>query len=247
MAKKKHKDWFNGDCALRIGQSIESVWPEFDTRGYSRIVARSVGNLELKDRVLLMATELRERLPEDYDETADILLESLGPTLPGETGMFTEGYWLMPIARLVEEFGLEDFDTSMKLCEAITQRHTAEYAMRPYIEQNTKKSIKYLRRWSKAKNLHVRRLASECARPRLPWARKLNVFIEEPQTVIDLVTPMRTDPSLYVRKSVANLINDVSKDHPALVKNLVKEWRKDKNDFTDWVIKHGTRSLTRQT
>jgi 3-methyladenine DNA glycosylase AlkC len=243
---KKHKDWFDRDCATLLGEAIEANYPSFDTSGYSREVEAGVSELELKDRVLFMATGLRKRLPEDYAEAAAILTASLGEPLPGETGMFTEGYWLMPVARLVEEFGREHFDISMALCAEITQRHTSEYAVRPYIEAAPERALATLSQWVQSPDLHIRRLASEGVRPRLPWAKRLQIFIEDPEPILELVAPLRADPSLYVRKSVANLLNDVSKDHPERIKSLAEEWTQDKNVKTDWIVKHGTRTLRKK-
>ena len=243
---KKHKDWFDRDCAIRLGEAIKANYAAFDNEGYANEVDDGVGNLELKDRVLLMATGMRNRLPKDYLETTAILKASLGPPLESETGMFTEGYWLMPVARLVEEFGRDHFDASMDLCTEITCRHTSEYAVRPYIEAEPERSLSTLKEWVESPDLHIRRLASEGVRPRLPWAKRLQIFIDNPKPIIELVTPLRADPSLYVRKSVANLINDVSKDHPELIKTLAKEWKQDNIPKTDWIVKHGTRTLTKK-
>lgn len=240
---KKLKEWFDRDCAIRLGEAIQPNFQSFDLEGYANEVEQSVDPLELKDRVFVMAKGLRERLPEDYDAAAEILLASLGPPLEGETGMFTEGYWLMPVARLVEEFGHDHFDTSMKLCAEITRRHTSEYAVRPYINADPGRALLILREWVQSPDLHIRRLASEGARPRLPWAKRLDVFIDDPEPILDLVSDLRADPSRYVQKSVANLINDVSKDHPARIEALAERWSKDKHKITDWIIRHGTRTL----
>ena len=243
---KKLKDWFDRDCAIRIGHAVKANFKSFDVIAYANEVAEGVQNFELKDRVLLMAEGLRNRLPKNYEKAAGILSKSLGPPLAGEVGMFTEGYWLMPVARLVEEFGRNDFDTSMNLCEEITRRHTSEYAVRPYIESDPKRAFQFLRRWVRSPDLHLRRLASEGVRPRLPWAKRLQVSIDDPERAIKLVTPLRADPSLYVRKSVANLINDISKDHPQLVKSLATQWLREQSDATEWIIRHGTRTLRKK-
>ena len=125
---KKLKEWFDGDCAALLGRAIAAQYATFDVEDYVSAVSSGVVNLELKDRVALMSDALRARLPNDYGETAAILHASLGPPLAGETGMFNTGYWLMPVARLVEDHGLDHPEVSLDLCEAITQRHTAEYA-----------------------------------------------------------------------------------------------------------------------
>ena len=246
MAQRKLKGWFDRDCALRLGSAIHANFPAFDTGDYANEVARGVGALELKDRVLLMANGLRARLPEGFPEAAEVLAASLGPPLGGETGMFTEGYWLMPVARFVEEFGHDHFDEALALAAQITRRHTSEYAVRPYIEAQPKRALSVLAEWVGSDDLHIRRLASEGVRPRLPWARRMKTFVDDPEPILKLVAPLRADLSKYVRTSVANLINDVSKDHPDRIVALAKEWSAEKNLRTDWIIRHGTRNLRKQ-
>lgn len=243
---KKHKDWFDRDCAMRLGQAIAQNYAAFDVSAYANMVEAGVSELELKDRVLLMARGLKQQLPDDYERAADTLGASLGPPLEGETGMFTEGYWLMPVARFVEEHGLNHFEKSMQLCAEVTRRHTSEYAIRPYIAAEPDRAMTTLNKWVKSSDPHIRRLASEGARPRLPWAKRLDVFVEQPEKVLELISTLKADPSLYVRKSVANLINDVSKDHPARITQLADQWSRDDNKLTNWIIHHGTRTLRKR-
>ena len=242
--RKKHKDWFDRECAARLGEAVRANQADFDVESYADEVDAGVCDLELKDRVLLMAKGLRKRLPDGYAKASAILKASLGPPLDGETGMFTEGYWLMPVARFVEEYGLEDWSASMDLCEAVTQRHTAEFAVRPFLEAEPDRTLERMRQWTGSESAHIRRLASEGARPRLPWAKRLEMFIEDPEPILELVEPLKADPSPYVRKSVANLINDVSKDHADRVHDLVERWTKESDDpATEWIVRHGTRTL----
>ena len=152
----------------------------------------------------------------------------------------------MPVVRLVEDHGTDELHTSLDLCEAITQRHTAEYAIRPYLELGPSKTLTRIHKWVRHPNSHVRRLASEGVRPRLPWARRLNAFIENPESTIAVAHALRSGPSHYVRKSVANLINDISKDHTALVIELVERWQEDASQVTEWIICHGTRTLRKR-
>jgi len=226
-----------------LGSALEANFSKFETQTFAQEMALGVKDLELKDRVLFMANGLKRHLPDDYEKSAQIIFASLGEPLDGETGMFTEGYWLMPLARFVEEHGLDHFNLSMQLCEEITKRHTSEYAVRPYIESDPHRALKIMTDWTMSPDLHIRRLASEGVRPRLPWAKRLDVFVQQPQPILELIEPLRADPSRYVRMSVANLINDVSKDHPHLVEQLAKRWSKDENKLTNWIINHGTRTL----
>lgn len=240
---KKLKDWFDRDCAARLGRAIAAHHGSFEVDAYAAEIDRGIAGLELKERVRLMSDALRARLPLDYKQAAQILKASLGPPLDGETGMFTTGYWLMPVAQIVEDHGTNDPDVSLDLCEAITQRNTAEYAVRPYLEQHTAKTLDHVHTWTKHQNSHVRRLASEGVRPRLPWARHLEAFIADPSPALEVAERLRADPSPYVRKSVANLINDVSKDHPETIVDLVTRWQNGALKETQWIIRHGTRTL----
>ncbi|HAT86921.1 MAG TPA: 3-methyladenine DNA glycosylase [Rhizobiales bacterium] len=240
---KKLKYWFDRDCAFKIATAIKPHFEALNIEEYADMVEKGIDGLELKDRVFVMAQALRVHMPRDYKKTSQILHKSLGPTLETEEGMFSKGYWLMPVARLVEEFGTDYFDISMDLCAEITKRNTSEYAVRPYIELDPEKALDFMKNWAGSENAHVRRLAVEGGRPRLPWAKRLPIFIEDPEPMLDLVEPLKTDPSRYVRKSVANLINDVSKDHPERIGELVKDWSTIDHPYTQWILKHGTRTL----
>lgn len=243
---KKLKDWFDRDCAILLGRAIKANHKTFDIDCYAAEVDRGIWPLELKDRVGLMSNALRTRLPEDYKDAATIIAASLGPPLEREAGMFTTGYWLMPVARLVEDHGTNELDTSLDLCEAITQRHTAEYSIRPYLELYPNETLNRMHQWVRHPNSHVRRLASEGVRPRLPWARRLNDFIQDPEPAVAIAHALRSDPSPYVCKSVANLINDISKDHASIIVELVGRWQNDASQDTKWIIRHGTRTLRKR-
>lgn len=243
MAARKLKDWFDHDAGLRLGEAIAAVDSKFDATEYAEAVEKAVPDKELKARVFAMAELLRQRLPDDFAHASAILENALGPELESETGMFTEGYWLMPVARFVEEFGHDDWEASMRLCEAVTKRHTGEYAIRPFLAAEADRTLARMTEWSASPNSHVRRLASEGARPRLPWAKRLNDFMTNPEPILVLVEPLRADPSAYVRKSVANVLNDVSKDHPERIVSLCDRWSAEGRSQTRWIVRHGLRSL----
>ena len=240
----EHKFQFGTEAATILSQDIVKSHPEFDAQGYVDEVTREVEGLELKDRVMRMTTALRTRLPSEYSAAVQVLVDSLGPEIQGQDGMFTEGWYLMPVARFVEEYGLEHPEISMAALNEITRRHTAEYAVRPYIEQHFEYSMEVLREWVKSDNHHVRRLVSEGTRPRLPWATKLKCFIESP--ALELLQPLQNDESLFVRKSVANHLNDISKDHPDLVIETSEKWLRDSpTENTHWIVNRGLRTLAK--
>ena len=119
------------------------------------------------------------------------MLKILGPENENETGMFKEYYWLMPVALFVEKYGLDDFDTSINAISEITKRNTGEYAIRPFIRKYPKETLKIMKKWSKDKNVHLRRLASEGCRPRLPWSQKLDEFIDDPGPILPILENLK--------------------------------------------------------
>ena len=128
----------------------------------------------------------------------------------------------------------------------LTQRFTAEFSIRHYIIQHREKTLQQLRLWARDPSEHVRRLVSEGSRPLLPWAKRLDCFRLDPEPVIELLEMLKDDPSLYVRRSVANNLNDISKDHPQRVNELCKSWLVDANAERKWLVKHALRTLIKK-
>jgi 3-methyladenine DNA glycosylase AlkC len=218
------KNYFGGELAVRLADLIKPFYPDFPASNFVSAVEKNVGPLELKARVQLIAEELHRTLPIGYPEQVEILLKILGPENESERGMFTEGYFLMPVAYFVEVYGLEHFQLSMDALYEITKRHTAEYAIRPYLHCYPEKCVETLKTWSYDPNFHVRRLVSEGTRPRLPWAKKINVLGGDPLCNLALLEPLLDDGSGYVRRSVANHLNDLTKDY----KWVTIKWLEDK-------------------
>jgi 3-methyladenine DNA glycosylase AlkC len=238
---------FGMPLAEKLGDSVRSVYPAFPLRAFLTSVAERVEPLELKGRVALIAQCLRGSLPDDYREALSILLLILGPELTDEEGMFNHGYHLMPVARFVEVFGIDHFNESMQAMREITKRHTAEYAIRPYLNRYPDRVLAMLRKWTRDKNQNVRRLVSEGTRTRLPWAQQLQIFVEDPRPVIELLDLLKDDSSRFVQKSVANNLNDIGKDHPELAVDVARGWQKaSPTENTQWIIKHGLRGLTQR-
>jgi len=247
MAYKKLKYWFDKELAKLLADKIVEISPNFDKKNFTKSIDKKVETLELKDRVEAIADELHNQLGKNYEEGLNILLQILGPENEEETGMFTNYYWIMPIAKYVEKYGFEHYDLSMKAIEEITKRNTGEYTIRPYIEKAPKKTLKRIQKWSKHKNKHVRRLASEGVRPRLPWAKKLDLFIEDPKPILPILNNLKDDSSKYVQKSVANCINDLLKDNHEIGKQLIEQWNtKNISKERKWIIKHALRNLLKK-
>ncbi|MFE1147418.1 DNA alkylation repair protein [Streptomyces albidoflavus] len=241
---KRH---FNGEAARLIGGKIRALHPAFDVEAYATEVEQRIPGKELKDRVLVLAEGLRTRLPGGYPDAVPLLLGTLGDELAEGEGMFNTSWYLMPVARFVEEYGLDHPELSLDAIEAITRCHTGEYAIRPYIEQHHPRTMKRVAEWALSPSHNVRRLASEGVRPRLPWARTLDIFVQDPAPVLAILEPLRSDPSEYVRKSVANNLNDIAKDHPETALATALRWLEESpTPETEWTVKHGLRTLVKK-
>jgi 3-methyladenine DNA glycosylase AlkC len=235
--------------AQRWAERITAVWPTgvgtptFNTPSFLNQIVTDLDTLELKQRSALMATALRDHLPDDYAEAITILQQTFPPELSGVDGEFSFGFDMMPIAHFVEIYGLDDFEVSIEAMKAITKRFSAEFAIRPFLTRYPQRTLTVLHEWAKDDNVHVRRLVSEGSRPRLPWAGRLYQFIEDPSPVLPLLAQLKDDESLYVRRSVANHLNDIAKDHPELVIATLREWQKDGDEHIGWIIRHALRTL----
>ncbi|MEL7121532.1 MAG: DNA alkylation repair protein [Bacteroidota bacterium] len=244
MAYKQLKLWFDGALAQLLSDKIKAVNPQFKDTGFTSFIDEQVQDLELKARVELIADELYERLGSNYPNCINTLLQILGPENEAETGMFKIYYWVMPIAKIVEKYGLNEYELSIKAIEEITKRNTGEYTIRPFLTKETNRTLEVMLKWATDSNKHVRRLASEGVRPRLPWASKLEMFITDPSPIFPILDQLKDDPSKYVQKSVANCINDVLKDNLEAGKELIEGWTQTKvGKERKWIIKHALRNL----
>lgn len=239
---KKLKYYFDEELGMMLAKKIKSHYSKFQSKAFINEIKLSVGNLELKQRIEIISDGLFHHLPSDFCKALDILDKILGPENPKETGMFTEGYWLMPIAFYVEKYGLENYEASMQFIEEVTKRNTGEYAIRPFLLARPEKTIEIAKKWTKNKNSHVRRLASEGLRPRLPWAKKITIFSQDPSPVFLVLENMKSDSSAYVRKSVANNLADFLKENYEETILLIEKWKSNASHETQWIIKHALRN-----
>ncbi len=233
------KDRYNKKFFSDLGQGLNEVIKNYDHDSFIKTIQKNPWKkMELKDRMKRIADSLAQILPVEYPK-AILVFEKICEKL-----RVHESYGLefMFLPEFIEANGLEHFEESMKAMEKITSLTSCEFAIRPFIIKYPKKSIKRLIKWSKHKDLHVRRLASEGSRPRLPWAIALPDFKKNPQDILPILENLKNDPSEYVRRSVANNLNDISKDNPDLFIKTVKPWL-GKNKEVDAVVKHGSRTL----
>ncbi|KPU56188.1 DNA alkylation repair protein [Bacillus wiedmannii] len=234
---------FNEELAEIMADSICKHDPNFSKRNFVSSVTCKVENLELKERIEVIADELHDALQKDFNAAIHILLKTLGPENTTEVGTFTNGYMYMPIAKYVEKYGLNDFETSCNAMYEITKRNTAEYAIRPFLETYHEETLHILQQWIHDENSHIRRLVSEGTRPRLPWAKKIGALKGDFKNNLQLLEPLMNDPSKYVQKSVANHINDITKEDKELVFQWLQQLRDKQHPVNPWIIKHGLRTM----
>lgn len=228
------KDLLNAQALARIGRAAAQAHPGFDERAYLAMARQGLEDLSILQRMSRAADSLRAHLPDDYPQALKIV-RKMAPLLPG-------GFAHMVLPEFVGRHGLAHFDLSLEALRELTPYSSAEFAIRPYIAQDPEAVLTQALRWAEDANEHVRRLASEGTRPRLPWARRLPLLVAEPQRTRPILEKLRADPADYVRRSVANHLNDISKDHPEWVLTLLESWPREPAE-TQWIVKHALRNL----
>ncbi|MDF1883546.1 DNA alkylation repair protein [Sulfurimonas sp. SAG-AH-194-C21] len=231
------KDLYNIEYIELLSENIRKEYPNFKSTAFKKSIFNShYKSYELKERMHHIAFTLGVFLPEEYTKAIDIL------TLIFNNMSYAYGLENMIFQDFVEIYGLDSFDTSMSALEVFTINSSSEFAIRQFILKYQDKTMSQLHIWTAHKNEHIRRLASEGCRSRLPWAIALPAFKSDPIPVVKILELLKDDSSAYVRKSVANNLNDISKDNPELVKKLTNEWIGFSKD-RDALLKHGCRTL----
>lgn len=241
------KNWINADLVARIAKHIEYHYPEFDSKEFKKL-STQLPALEMKPRMKLICDFLKTHLPENYTKALDILIDAAIKPAPKVAPL--SGFDLWAFTEYVHRYGLKDFDESMKALHEFTKRFTAEFAIRPFLIQEETKTLKVLHKWTQDSSHHVRRLVSEGSRPRLPWGEQLRSFIKDPTPTMELLEKLKYDEELYVRKSVANHLNDISKDHPTIAIKTAAKWLKEapekQKEKIDWIVRHALRTLLKK-
>ena len=232
---------FGEALAILLSDKISVVYKKFDTKSFVRDVKREVIGKSYTQRIEVIADLLKKYLPEKYPDAISIILKILGPENKEETGMFTNFYWLMPVGKFVEKYGLDHFTLSIKSIEEITKRNTGEYAIRPFARKYPEKTLAVCVKWANSKNFHLRRLASEGLRPKLPWTPKLDLWNDNPKPVFEILELLKEDEIKFVKKSVANHLRDWVKVNQKEAQKIIDRWSKSKNENTRWIVKYAQR------
>ncbi|MBX2885032.1 MAG: hypothetical protein KTR32_34060 [Granulosicoccus sp.] len=240
--RKPFKNWFDKKAANLLASQFASAWSEFDQQKFVRLATRKLSALEFSDRVQQFSDALHAVLPEDTPQALDILIHSLPPVLP-DCDSTTDGWLQWPLGQFIADHGTDHLNESMAAMEELTQRFSAEFAIRPFVELYPDAVFERLMKLTQHPSPHVRRWCSEGVRSRLPWGKRLQFLCENPTPLWPILDALRSDEELYVRRSVANNLNDIAKDHPDLVIKRCRRWAKSNDVKMNWVIKHGLRSL----
>ena len=245
MKKEKSiTQYFGANLAELLSDKISEVYKDFNKKEYIKAIYTNCGNLTYTQRIELHAEKLKLHLPENYKRAVKILMNILGEENKKETGMFKEFYWILPIGKYIEKYGLENLEISISAIEEITKRNTGEYAIRPFIRKYPEEVLAVMKKWAKSENFHLRRLASEGLRPKLPWATKLDIFTDDPTPVFKILELLKEDEILFVKKSVANHLTDYLKVNKDPTVKLIQRWKASDNIHTKWIVKRATRKIS---
>ena len=236
------KNLYGAEVPRRIAAMIGAVHPAFDGKAFLKTALNGYEALALMPRGSHIADALHAHLPRDYPMAIRIVLASLNEPAHLRAGNALASFLFLPHTLFVAKYGLQHFELSMQAQHTLTQRFSAEFSIRKFIEQNQILALAFLRQWATDPSEHVRRLVSEGTRPRLPWAQRLRDFQRDPRPVVELLELLKDDASLYVRRSVANNLNDIGKDHPDVMIAVAERWLKGANENRRWIVRHALRS-----
>jgi len=240
------KNQFGPDVPPAIARMVRAVYPAFEVQKFLREALEGYAALELMPRGRHIAHVLRRHLPRDFAQAIEVLLASLAQPTGRDADASMASFLFMPHSFLVAEYGLDHFEPSMRAQHALTQRFTAEFSIRPFLMHRPQQTLERLAQWARDPSEHVRRLVSEGTRPRLPWAPRLPAFQADPTPVLALLEHLKDDPSLYVRRSVANNLNDIGKDHPERLAETARRWLSDASTERAWIVRHALRWAVKQ-
>lgn len=231
------KDIFNTDRFRHVAKETAAVHPRFDAARFLEQALPGLDPLTLMQRLRRMTESLHATLPADYKKSVTIL-RKLAPRI-------NSSFVTLVLPDYVGLYGLDDFDTSMEALKFFTAFGSSEFAIREFLRRDQERTLAVMQIWSRDKSEHVRRLASEGSRPRLPWSFRLDALMADPGLAAPILENLKADDSLYVRKSVANHLNDITKTHPDWVLERLEGWPLE-NPHSAWIARHALRTLIKQ-
>lgn len=234
------------DCLAR---NISLVDSQFDGESFRTTAMKEIEPLGIMDRGPHIARALRHFLPEKFERAIQVLLDTLTPPLERTEGNGLAVFFYHPHASFVAEFGLDPIHNggddphgvSLNALYELTKRFSAEFAIRPFLIRQPERTIARIGEWVSDADPHVRRLCSEGTRPRLPWGPRIHGFVEDPSHTLPILEALKDDPSDYVRRSVANHLGDIAKDHLDVVISLCERWLHDASADVKWLVRRALR------
>ncbi|MES2623812.1 MAG: DNA alkylation repair protein [Pseudomonadota bacterium] len=236
------KNQFGSNIPKVIAEMLRAVDSSFPAKAFVKDSLDGYDALELMPRGRHIAKALHKHLPSNYEQAITLLMTSISQPHTHGANMGMTSFMFMPHMFFIRDFGLDNFEASMQAQYVLTQRFTAEFSIRPFIERYPQETLQRLKLWTQDPSHHVRRLVSEGTRPRLPWAGRLREFQKNPQPVLGLLELLKDDPELYVRRSVANNLNDIGKDNPEQLFATAQRWLHDASHERRWLVQHALRS-----
>jgi 3-methyladenine DNA glycosylase AlkC len=237
---------YGSDVPRAIARMVAAVYPRFAVDAFLHDALAGYDALALMPRGKHIARALQRHLPAEYGQALRILLASIDQPHGRDPGLSLASFLFLPHTVFVAEFGLVHFELSMQAQHTLTQRFTAEFSIRHFLQQHPEATLARLMEWTQDPSEHVRRLVSEGTRPRLPWAARLPAFQRDPTPVLALLERLRDDPALYVRRSVANNLNDIGKDHPTVLAHTAQAWLQGATPERRWIVQHALRTALKR-
>ena len=244
--QKAMKLGLGADAIGRISVVLAKIITDFPEQAFNEEAQNGLEELELKQRVDHLIIVLANYLPTDFQQTAKILLQIKLHWDWGDENDALRTFAAWPLIDYVAKYGLKHPEISLQVLKNITSLFSAEFAIRTFIEHHFELTYQTALRWCKDEDEHVRRLASEGFRPRLPWGKPLTIFCDNPEAPLKILELLKDDDSLYVRKSVANNLNEISKDNPEDIISVCQKWIVEASTERKWIIHHGLRGLIKK-
>ncbi len=247
------KNFINVELLRVAAQQFVRVAPQFNARAFLSLAEHDLETLELKARAMHVASAFEATLPDDFSTAASWIEAALAPAPTDDRPVLASaadsglaGWILWPLGEYVVRRGSHVPERALVTLHAITQRFSAEFAIRPFLVEHPEVAFRALHDWVHDPSAHVRRLVSEGSRPRLPWGLQLKTLIADPSPTLPLLTALQDDTSEYVRRSVANHLNDIAKDHPHIVADWLEKYLPSASAERRALLKHASRTLIKR-
>jgi 3-methyladenine DNA glycosylase AlkC len=248
------KNLLNPDLVRASGTALTRAWPAFDRKHFERVALKGLGALEMKARAMQIADALEAVLPPGFDASCGVIEAALAQPIELDSVASQRdvakhglaGWIVWPLGEFIARRGLAYPQRALVALHALTQRFSAEFAIRRFIVEHPALTLATMQRWTRDPSAHVRRLASEGSRPRLPWGLQLKALVADPTPTLPILAALQDDDSEYVRRSVANHLNDIAKDHPQLIVDWVRRHLPGASNERRALLSHASRTLIKQ-